>query len=170
MPQICGGVRRAEEGAPACAESEAESVTAMPQLAILAGASAAGRFDLQGSARDLLEAGDQFVDGLVNRYLLAHHAVHRLGPDVLVIEDGELVVLGEVERQCAAGELAIDRLAVTVGLPERALLARHGYGEPAAERALDIGAEVFLLHQKLDELLGLCLVLRVGEDQAGLDV
>ena len=30
MPQICGGVRRAERGAPACAESEVEIVIAMP--------------------------------------------------------------------------------------------------------------------------------------------
>src|SRR5260370_37961252 len=74
--------------------------------------------------RDLLDAGDQFVDGLVDRHLLAHHAVHGLGPDVLVVQDGELVVLGEVERYRAAGELGIDRLAMAVGLPERALLPR----------------------------------------------
>src|SRR3981081_1140838 len=47
--------------------------------------------------RDLLDAGDQFVDRLVHRHLFAHYAVHRLGPDVLVIQNGELVVLGEVE-------------------------------------------------------------------------
>src|SRR5215471_8210353 len=31
--------------------------------------------------RHLLDAGDQFVDRLVHRHLLADHAVHRLGPD-----------------------------------------------------------------------------------------
>src|ERR1043165_10181323 len=77
--------------------------------------------------RDLLDAGDQFVDGLVDRHLLAHHAVHRLGPDVLVIEDRELPVLGEVEGRGAAGELIVHRLAMPVSLPPRALLAgrRH---------------------------------------------
>src|ERR1700738_4399516 len=89
--------------------------------------------------RDLLDAGDQFVDGLVDRHFLAHHAVHRLGPDVLVVEDGELVVLGEVERYRAAGELGIDRLAMTVGLPERALLPCCRDREPAAEAAFDVG-------------------------------
>src|SRR5258708_36257924 len=43
---------------------------------------------------DLLDAGDQFDDGLVDRHLLAHHAVHRLGPDVLARVDVELGVPG----------------------------------------------------------------------------
>src|SRR5438128_9040294 len=88
--------------------------------------------------RDLLDASDQFVDGLVDRDLFAHHAVHRLGPDVLVVQNGELVVLGEVERRRAAGELSIDRLAMTVSLPERALLPRGRDREPAAQRAFDV--------------------------------
>src|SRR6201986_4823381 len=79
--------------------------------------------------RDLLDAGDQFVDGLVDRHLFADHAVHRLGPDVLVVEDGELPVLGEVERRGAAGELVVDRLAMAIGLPERALLAGERRGQ-----------------------------------------
>src|SRR5918997_6484083 len=74
------------------------------------------------SPRDLLDASDQFVDGLVDRHLLAHHAVHRLGPDVLVVQDRELPVLGEVERRGAARELIVHRLAMPVSLPERALL------------------------------------------------
>src|ERR1700710_2899241 len=49
-------------------------------------------------ARDLLDAGDHFVDGLVDRDFFAHHPVHRLGPDVLIVENGELVVFGELER------------------------------------------------------------------------
>src|SRR6187402_150606 len=122
------------------------------------------------STRDLLDAGDQFVDGLVDRHLLAHHAVHRLGPDVLVVEDRELPVLGEVERRGAAGELIVHRLAMPVSLPERALLACRRHREPAAERAFDIGPKVFLLHQELDELLALGLVLGGGEHQSGLDV
>ena len=52
------------------------------------------------------------------------HAVHRLGPDILVVEDGELVVLGELERHRAGLELVVHRLAVPVRLPERALLRR----------------------------------------------
>src|SRR5205814_2433857 len=66
--------------------------------------------------------------------------------------------------------LIIDRLAMAVGLPERALLARRRHREPAAERALDVGSKVFLLHQEFDELLAFRLVLGVGKDQAGLDV
>jgi hypothetical protein len=52
------------------------------------------------SARDLLDACDHLVDRLVDRDLLVDDAVHRLGPDVLVVEDCELVVLGEV-RGCS---------------------------------------------------------------------
>src|SRR5215218_5634523 len=111
------------------------------------------------STRDLLEAGDQFVDGFVDRNLLAYHPVHRLGPDVLVVQDRELPVLGEVERRGAAGELGVDGLAMPVGLPERALLACGRHREPAAECAFDIGTKVFLLQQELDELLALSLVL-----------
>src|SRR6266403_2423360 len=122
------------------------------------------------STRDLLDAGDQFVDSLVDRDLFAHHAVHRLGPDVFVVQDGELVVLGEVEWQRAAGELVVDGLAMAVGLPERALLACAGDREPAAEAALDIGLQVLLLQQEFDEFLALRLVLRGREDHAGLDV
>src|SRR5450755_2724284 len=96
-------------------------------------------------ARDLLDAGDQLIDGLVHRHLFAHHAVHRLGPDVLVIQDGELVILGEVERRRAARELSVDRLAMTVSLPERALLSSRGDREPAPERTFDVRLEVFLL-------------------------
>jgi hypothetical protein len=95
------------------------------------------------SPRDLLDAGDQFVDGFVDRDLLAHHPVHCLGPDVLVVEDGKLVVPDEVERQRAAGELRIDRLAMMVGLPERALLPGEGDRKPAADRALSAKAAMF---------------------------
>src|SRR5947199_1420500 len=113
---------------------------------------------LSKSTRDLLDAGDQFVDGLVDRHLLAHHAVHRLGPDVLVVQNRELPVLGEVERCGAAGELIVHRLAMPVSLPERALLAGRRHREPAAERALDIGPDVLFLQQELDEFLALGLV------------
>src|SRR5712664_4601925 len=116
------------------------------------------------STRNLLDAGDQFVDGLVDRDFFAHHAVHRLGPDVLVVQDGELVVLREVERRRAAGELGVDRLAMTVGLPERALLPGDRYREPAAQRAFDIRLEIFLLQQEFYKFLGLRLVLRGSED------
>src|SRR5258708_36050033 len=103
--------------------------------------------------RDLLDAGDQFVDGLVDRDLFAHHPVHGLGPDVLIVEDGELPVFGEVERLRTAGELGVDRLAMAVGLPERALLACRRHREPASERALDVASKVFLLHHEFHEFL-----------------
>src|SRR5215216_1882401 len=48
--------------------------------------------DLTASARDLLDAGDHFVHRLVDGNLLVDHAAHRLGPDILVVENGELVV------------------------------------------------------------------------------
>src|SRR4051795_12825644 len=93
--------------------------------------------------RDLLDAGDQFVDRLVDRHLFAHDAVHGLGPHVLIVENGEFEVLGEIERRGAARELGIDRLAMPVGLPEWALLSGCRHREPAAERAFDIGLQVF---------------------------
>src|SRR6266567_5769581 len=94
------------------------------------------------STRDLLDAGDQFVDRLVHRHLFAHHPVHGLGPDVLVVQDRELPVLGEVERRGAARELSVDGFPVPVSLPERALLTCGRHREPAAECALDIGPDV----------------------------
>src|ERR1700744_6779924 len=109
--------------------------------------------------RDFLDTRDQFVDRLVDWNLLAHHAVHRLGPGVLVVQDGELVVLDEVERRGAAHELGIDRLAVMVGLPERALLSGEGHRKPAAQRAFDIGLQVFFLQHEFDELFRARLVL-----------
>src|SRR5271154_7086215 len=105
--------------------------------------------------RDLLDARDQLVDGFLDRHLLADDAVHRLRPHILVVENRELVVLGKIKRLCAAGELVVDGLAVTVGLPERALLTFDRRREPAAECTLDIGAEVFFLKQEGDELFRL---------------
>src|SRR6476620_3437405 len=102
------------------------------------------------STRNLLDAGDQFVDGLVHRHLLAHHPVHRLGPGILVVQDGELVVLDEIERLRAAHELVIDRLAMTIRLPERTLLPCDRDRKPAAQRTFDVGAEVFFLQQEFD--------------------
>src|SRR5271168_1795258 len=95
--------------------------------------------------RDLLDPRDQFVDRLLDRHLFADDAVHCLRPDVLVVQNRELVVLRKIERLGAAGELVVDRSAMAVGLPERALLALDRRREPAAERAFDIGAEVFFL-------------------------
>src|SRR5215475_3476173 len=124
----------------------------------------------ESRACDFLDAGNQLVRRLLNRNLLADHAVHGLGPDVLVVQDGELPVLGEIKRRGAALELVVDRLAMPVGLPEGALLAGLRDREPAAERTLDIGTDVLLLEQEADELLALRLVLGACEDQAGLDV
>ena len=72
-------------------------------------------------------------------------AVHRLGPDVLVVQHRELVVLREFERHRAGRELVVDRQAMRIGLPERALLRRLGHREPAAQRTFDIRRQVFLL-------------------------
>src|ERR1700727_3360009 len=73
--------------------------------------------------RDLLDARDQLVDRLLHRPLLADDAVHRLRPHILVVENREFVVFGEIKRLRATGELVVDRLAMAVVLPERALLS-----------------------------------------------
>src|SRR6516164_9223502 len=140
MPHTCCGVSLADSGAPET--SDAESVMAISKLARESRPRQRRPDSLDVLTRDFLDAGNQFVHRLVHRNFLADHAVHRLGPDVLVVQDGELPVLGEVERRGAAGELIVDRLAMAVSLPERALLARNRDREPAAERALDIGADV----------------------------
>src|SRR5882762_5055914 len=140
MPHTCGGESRADSGA--LGRSDAESVMAIAAtLPEFPSPRSCGERGKQELARDFLEAGDQLVDRLLDRDLLADHAVHRLGPDVLVVEDRELPVLGEVERRGAAGELGPDRLAVSVSLPERARLAFLRHREPAAERAFDIGPQ-----------------------------
>ena len=102
-------------------------------------------------------------------HLLVDDAVHRLGPDVLVVEDRELVVLRELEGHRAVLVLVVDRLPVRIGLPEGLFLRRLGDREPAPERALDIGRQVLFLQQELHELLRRRLVLGVGEDDADLD-
>src|SRR5438067_11260453 len=71
--------------------------------------------------RDRLDARDHLVDRLVHRNLFADDAVHSLRPDVLVVDDRELVVLGELEGYRAGMELVVHRLAMTIGLPERPL-------------------------------------------------
>src|SRR4051812_23964637 len=60
------------------------------------------------SARDRLDAGDHLVHRLVDRHLLVHHAIHRLRPYVLVVQNRELVVPGEFERHRAGMELLPD--------------------------------------------------------------
>src|SRR5258708_7060101 len=59
------------------------------------------------SARDLLDSRDHFVGGLFRRPTVVHDAAHRLGPHVLVVENGELVVLGEFERRGSRAELVV---------------------------------------------------------------
>src|SRR2546426_9422793 len=94
------------------------------------------------SARDFLDAGDHLVDRLLHRPLVGDDAVHRLGPDVLVVEDGEFPVLGELEGHRARRELLVHDLAVRVFRPELARGARLGHRVPAAERGLDVGLQV----------------------------
>src|SRR2546427_1752164 len=53
------------------------------------------------------------------RPLVVGDAVDRFGPDVLVVEDRELVVLGELERHRAGRELVVHDLAVRVVGPDR---------------------------------------------------
>src|SRR6266542_5890626 len=120
------------------------------------------------SAGDLLDARDHLVDRLLDRNVVIDDTAHRLCPDVLVVEDRELVVLGEFECHRARAELVEHRLAMRVRLPERALLAALGYREPAAERAFDVRRQVLVLQQERDELLGALLVLRALEDHASL--
>src|SRR5688500_14399186 len=75
-------------------------------------------FTPAGLAGDFLDALDHLVDGLLRRPLVGDHAVHRLRPDVLVVEDGELPVLGELEGHRAGRELVVHDLAVRVAGPE----------------------------------------------------
>src|SRR5262245_19719063 len=95
-------------------------------------------------AGDLLDAAVHLVNGLVDGHLLVDDAVCRLRPDVLVVEDRELVVLRELEGHGAVLVLVVDRPAVRIGLPERLLLRRLGHREPAAESALDVRRQVLL--------------------------
>src|ERR1700722_12791639 len=136
MPQTCVVDSRGASGALGSTWSEAEIVIAITLLSSASGT----REMLTAPAlpRDLLDARDQLVDRLLHRDLLADDAVHRLGPDILVVQNRELVVLGEIKRLGAAGELCIDRLAMAVVLPERALLALDGRRKPAAKRTFDI--------------------------------
>src|SRR4051812_29742585 len=71
-----------------------------------------GRNPPAPSASHLLDARDHLVDRLLHRPLLGRDAVHRLRPDVLVVEDGELVVPGEFEVHHAGRELLVHDLAV----------------------------------------------------------
>src|SRR5260370_38766807 len=100
------------------------------------------------STRNLLYAGDQLVHGLVHRHFLVDHAIHRFGPDVLVVENGEFVVLGELKRDRAARILVVDRFAVAVLGPEWPCLRSLRHRVPTAERALYVRREVLLLHQE----------------------
>src|SRR5215831_8157897 len=76
-------------------------------------------FTGESLARNLFDPRDQLIHGLVNRHLLVDHAIHCLGPDVLVVENSEFVVLRELERHGAARILVAYRLAVAVLSPER---------------------------------------------------
>src|SRR5437879_13605238 len=87
---------------------------------------------------DRLDARDHLVDRLVHRYLFTDDAVHRLRPDVLVVDDRELVVPGELEGHRAGVELVVHRFAMTIGLPDRPLGRRLAYRLPAANTALDV--------------------------------
>src|SRR5918997_6890284 len=114
-PQTCHGVIRWRGGVASWVLASRRATVAMKQPCGMKGPAAReGRPDGAGllRARDLLDAGDHLVDGLVDRDLLAHDAVRGLGPDVLVIEHRELVVLGELERHGAGLVLLVDRLAV----------------------------------------------------------
>src|ERR1700758_1979540 len=131
MPHTCEGVSRADNGASGT--SEAGSVIAIRcALWLLGESSSKGRPLRVSLARNFLDPGDQFVDRLLDRDLLADHAIHRLGPDVLVVQNRELPILGEVEGHRASHKLVIDGLAMAVSLPERAALAFGRHRKPAA--------------------------------------
>src|SRR5439155_15340196 len=95
--------------------------------------------------------------------------IHRLRPDVLVVDDRELVVLGEFESHCPGVKLVVYGLAMPVRLPEWALGGGFGDRIPASERAFDIRRQVVILQQEGDELLCTLLVLRVLENDTRLD-
>ena len=133
---------------------------------------AAGRRRSIGAAqlaRDLLDAGDHLVDRLVDRHLLVDDAVHRLGPDVLVVEHRELVVLGELERRRAGLELVVHGLAVRVGLPERRSAAPALVtGNQRPSEPSTYGVRFSSSSRNATNSLAALLVLRVLEDHAGL--
>ena len=66
-------------------------------------------------------------------------------------------------------KLVVHGLAVPVRLPEWPFGSGLGHRIPAPERAFDIGCQVVLLQQEGDELLRPLLVLRVLENDTGLD-
>src|SRR5207244_2532648 len=115
------------------------------------------------------KAMNRIVDRLVHGHLFADDSIHRLRPHILVIDDRELVVLGEFEGHRPGVELVVYGGAVPVGLPERALGSGFGHRVPATERALDVRRQVLVLQQERDEFLRTLLVLCTLEDHAGLD-
>jgi hypothetical protein len=56
---------------------------------------------------DFFDTGNHFIDCLLGRYFLIQDAVHGFGPNVLVIEYGELEVLGNLKRGSATHELVV---------------------------------------------------------------
>src|SRR5258706_11776255 len=107
MPHACQGDRRRLAGPAGSAGSERGM--AMVDMMSRMPCAARSPFDSPRTngpysrclPRDRLDARDHLVDRLVHRHLFTDDAVHRLGPDVLVVDDRELVVLGELERHRA---------------------------------------------------------------------
>src|SRR5204862_4694012 len=120
-PHACQGVRRLLRG-PAGADWRLGS-PAPPS------ASVDTCWPAFRSAGERLDARDHLGHRLVDRDLVVAATVHRLGPHVLVVDDRELVVLGEFEVHRARAELVVDRAAVRVVLPERALRRCRHDGE-----------------------------------------
>src|SRR5438132_9352005 len=121
------------------------------------------------SPRDFLDAGYHLVDRLLHRPPVGDDAVHRLRPHVLVVEDGELVVPGELEGHRPGRKLVVHHLAVRVLGPVLARGGRLRRRLPAPESALDVRRQVLVAHQEGDELLAALLVARALEDHSHLD-
>src|SRR6516164_7302422 len=105
----------------------------------------------------LLDARDHLVDSLLDRHLVSDDVVHGLRPDILVVQHGELVVLAHLVASDARRELIALGAAMGVAVPEGGFLGRGLDREPAAERAFDVGLEVFVAQQECHKLLGAVL-------------
>src|SRR5947208_15583002 len=99
-PQVCQELMRSAGGAGTCGiaieDIRPENSGLEPDLVFAYSKTRSGsdpEFDPDFLARHFLDALDHLVDRLLRRPLVGDHAVHRLRPHVLVVEDGEFPVL-----------------------------------------------------------------------------
>ena len=99
-------------------------------------------------ASDFFDTGDHFIDRFLSWYFLVQDAVHGFSPYVLIVEHGELVVLGELKWNGAVHELVVNRQTCWVRFPERTLLRSFGHWEPAAQRTFHIRRQILLFQHE----------------------